>query len=205
MTKKINEEYIKMRTDQNILDLITTEGFSRHDIACFRAARDAALRSDYGNIRIGCVLSYKGTIIGSGSNMKKSDPDQRHYNMLYRAFNEPRRFSPKEHSIHAEIAAIKSVPYTKAISINWSKVKAYVYRVSPGKQSFQGLSKPCAACSHALYDKGIKTVYYSDDYGFGKFNFSKEIMDTDKPHNSYHYKSEFELLNDMIEITPTGR
>lgn len=152
-------------TDKQIAMLSKAGGFSKRDQICFRAARDAAMFSDFSRAKLGCVIYYKGSIIGSGCNSQKTDPIQMKYNS-YREFNNPEQYSPHKHGIHAEIAAIKSVK--KSNEVKWSKAKLYVFRVGANLNNCQGLAKPCPACSHFIQDKGIKTIFYTDAEGFTK-------------------------------------
>lgn len=153
--------------------LLKRDGFNRRDIMAFSAAYAMATASEFSGQRVGCVLVYGNNIIGSGTNKLKSDPIQHKYNR-YRDFHNLTHTSsfPKNHdAIHAEMSAIKSVPYNVAQNINWNKVKAYVYRIAPGLKYGQGLARPCPACQHALVDMGITDVYYSTDYGFAHETF----------------------------------
>ena len=139
--------------------------FKKSDYRWFEAARKEALQSDFENIHIGCVLVYHGHVIGSGHNTNKTCPQQKQYNS-YRKFRKNPNGKPINHSTHAEIAAIKSVPYPIEQNIDWSNVKLYVFRISKGKSLGQGMSRPCPSCMKALKDKGIKKIYYSTDEGF---------------------------------------
>lgn len=142
----------------------------KRDYHWFEMARQQAINSDFGSIRLGCVVVYQGRIIGRGYNTSKTDPIQKEYNQKYRSFKKSSK--PAHHSLHAEIAAIKSVPRSVDVSIDWSRVKVYIYRICPGKPLHQGLSKPCPACYNFMKDKGIRHIYFTEDDGFGY----KEIM-----------------------------
>lgn len=185
------EQHRKMINDL-IKRVARNEGFSKSETKCFQLAHDIALQSDFDNQKIGCVLYYKGEIIGSGCNMIKTDPDQKEYNLKYRDFVKRPRFSANEHAVHAEVAALKSVPYTKGQNIMWGKVKAFVYRVAPGLPQEMGLAKPCNACAHYLFDRGINQVYYSDRYGFSKIVYDYDLMMMDKPHLNLVYDGYFQ-------------
>ena len=127
-------------------------------------ARQQALRSQFDRFHLGCVITYKGRVIGKGSNSDKTDPLQKRYNKE-RKFNKCGT-QPVKHSVHAEIAALKSIPYPIQKNINWSKVKIYIFRISNGKPLSQGCSRPCKGCLKALRDKGIQNIYYTTDDGF---------------------------------------
>lgn len=148
-----------------MLRLVRASGMVKHDADAFYAAYEQALESDFGNYRIGCVIVYGNQIVGRGCNCTKTDPSQKMYNLRHRHFV-PSEYSNREHSLHAEMAALKSIPYTVAQKINWKKAKAYVYRIAPGLPMGQGVAAPCCACAHALADMGVRKVYFSTDYGF---------------------------------------
>lgn len=134
------------------------------DYRYFEEAHKLALTSEYPCFKIGCVLVYKNKVIGSGVNASKTCPDQKFYNRKYRNFRVGTK--PPMDMIHAEIAALRSVPYNVAQEVNWSKVKVYTYRISPGKPSGHGLSRCCPGCLHALKDKGVRKLFYTTDDGF---------------------------------------
>lgn len=134
------------------------------DMRAFDEARKVAEMSDYPGFKIGCVLYYKGHIIGRGCNTNKTNPTQKRYNR-YRKFNKSPK--PVRHSSHAEVQAVRSVQYTVAQEIDWKKVKCYTYRISPGRTSGHGLSKPCESCEHLLKDLGVREFFYTLDDGYG--------------------------------------
>lgn len=139
--------------------------FKNFDLRMFEKAHIEAERSEYDRFRVGCVIAYKKHIIGSGRNGNKSNPMQKEYNRKYRHFNNTNGEYIHD-AVHAEIAAIQSIPYTVGIEVDWSKVYIYVYRICPGKSNGYGNAKPCAACMAAIRELGIKNVYYTDDDGF---------------------------------------
>lgn len=139
---------------------------NKKDYRFFEIARQEALKSDFDRFHIGCVIVYKGHIIGRGSNSDKTHPLQKKYNKE-RKFNKSGS-KPIKHSVHAEIAALSSIPYPIQESIDWNKVKLYTYRICSGKPLGQGLSRCCDACLAALRDKGIKHIYYSTTDGFAR-------------------------------------
>lgn len=143
--------------------------FSKFDKQMFKAARKVAETSDFSTFHMGCVIVYKKHIIGAASNSDKTHPMQAAYNK-YRNFNKTK--NGIKHSVHAEIAAINSIPYTIGKEIeDWSKVKVYIYRISPGHESKKGLSRPCAACRAALRDAKIQHIYYTTDEGYAYERF----------------------------------
>lgn len=143
-------------------------GISKFDKRMFAAARKIAKTSDFKNFHTGCVIVYKKRIIGIGANSDKTHPMQAQYNK-FRHFNKTK--NGIKHSVHAEIAAINSISYVMGRDIDWTKVKLYIYRICPGHESGQGLSKSCPACQAAIQDLGIKHVYYTTDDGFAYEEF----------------------------------
>ena len=156
-----------------IKKLARKSGMARHDAAAFYFAYEAAQQSTFGGFAIGCVIVYGGKIVGAGANTTKSDPLQKQYNLKYRHFVDA-QYCNREHSIHAEMAAIKSIPYTVRIKTDWGKAEAYIFRISPGHPHGQGLAAPCCACAHALADLGVRKIKFSTEYGF-----ATSILDED--------------------------
>lgn len=130
----------------------------------FEAAYAEAEKSTFDHFKIGCVITYKNKIIGSGYNDDKTHPLQQRYNELYRDFNTNNGNFVK-HSIHAEISAISSIPYVVGKEADFNKAKIFVYRICPGKPRGYGNAKPCEACIHAIADMGIRDVFFTDDDG----------------------------------------
>lgn len=153
------------RAYDRIVKLARACGLARHDADAFYAAYELAMSSEYEDCRVGCVITVGNQIIGRGCNSTKSDPTQKAYNLRHREFTVG-PYSNREHSRHAEMAALKSISYPVAKSLNWNKTKAYVFRVAPGLPLGQGMSAPCCACAHALADAGVRKVFFSTEYGF---------------------------------------
>lgn len=146
--------------------LARTGGLNGRDIEAFTAAYEAALGSDYDTIKVGAVIMYRGRIVGTGCNMLRSDPHQHEYNR-FRTFSYNSPSTPvNADSVHAEIAAIKSVPYTVAHSMRWHQARIYVYRVAPGLPLGQGMARPCDACMEAIRRLGIRHIAYTTSDGF---------------------------------------
>jgi deoxycytidylate deaminase len=139
------------------------EVIKRSDLRYFDMAREVAENSDFGAIKIGCVLVYQGKILAVGHNSRKTSPAQKRYNR-YRQFNKGTK--PIQHSNHAELAAIKSVQYTVAQDIDWKRVKMFIYRIAPGLPNGMGCAKPCPGCMRLIKDTGIQDIYYSDNDGY---------------------------------------
>ena len=137
----------------------------KSDYRWFNEARKEAEQSDFNNVHVGCVIVYKGHVIGQGHNTNKSCPEQKQYNK-YRNFNPNPKGKPIIHSTHAEISAIKSIPYPVKQSIYWKDVSIYIYRICVGKDLGYGLSRPCEGCMNAIKDFGIHNIYYTTNDGF---------------------------------------
>ena len=134
--------------------------FTNFDIKMFEKAREIAETSDFLHFHVGCVITYKRHLIGQGSNSSKTRPQQKFYNKKYRNFSR-KDGKPCVHAVHAEIAALNSIPYPVAQQINWREVHVYTYRISNGRRTGRGLSKSCPACEGALRDRGIRHFYYT--------------------------------------------
>lgn len=146
----------------------------KSDIRYFDFAAKEAARSSFPRFHVGCVVVYKGHVIGSAHNTEKPDPVQKRYNR-YRKFNNTDSVKPVNHAAHAEIKALKNIPYPIAQKVDWKKVKVYVVRLAPGLPRGIGLSRPCAGCLNYIKDLGIREVYYSTELGYA----GERIMDND--------------------------
>ena len=94
-------------------------------------------------------------------------PVQKRYNKRYRHFNNDNGKMICD-SMHAEIAALQSIPEQQLLSIkNWSKVSVYVCRIATGLKDRYGCAKPCEACMNCLIDYGITNIYFTDWGGYG--------------------------------------
>lgn len=138
----------------------------KSDLKFFDLARDVAKESDFPRFHIGCVLVYQGRVLSMAHNTEKSDPIQKKYNR-YRHFNHTTK-GCVNHSGHAEMMALKKVPYPIAQQVDWKKVKCYTYRISPGLYYGFGMSRPCIACMTAMRERGIRDFYYTTDMGFAR-------------------------------------
>lgn len=144
-----------------------TKGYDllkKKDYRYFQMAKEQAEKSDYNNIHVGCVIVYKNHIIGAGHNSSKSHTRQKRANR-YRDFDFGGA-KPIVHSVHAEIAALNSIPYPVSQNICWRDVKIYVYRICPGKPLKQGMARPCTGCMSELKKLGIKNYFYSTESGY---------------------------------------
>lgn len=155
-------DIISSTIDESIHDWIKQSDVPTYSEKWFLQARDEALLSNFHTAKVGCVITYKNHVIGKGHNQRKTDPYQKKYNQEYRKWTLAKAFGATAgHTIHAEIAALKSIPYPIARQIMWKRVQVYVYRVGIGLEGFSGLALPCQACAHALQDMGIRNVYYT--------------------------------------------
>lgn len=166
--ERYKEKVLKLRNAREydkIHELARACGMTGRDADAFYVAYTMALDGGVGNFLLGCVITCGNQIVGKGCNTEKTNPTQKTYNLRYRNFEEG-FYSNREHSIHAEMSALRSISYPVARQMNWSKAKAYVYRIAPGLPLRQGNAAPCEACAHALADAGIKKVYFSTETGF---------------------------------------
>lgn len=127
----------------------------------FEAARKCAEQSDYNgasSAKIGAVAVFRRTIIARGHNQNKTHPLQQRYN-IYRYDVNGDHYYPSK--MHAEIELISKIRY---LDINFSEVEIYVYRETKGGR--KALARPCAACTKALRDLGIKKVCYTTNDGY---------------------------------------
>lgn len=138
--------------------------FSKHDMKMFDLARKAALESTYEPFKLGTVMSYKGKVLATGHNSRKTNPTQKKYNRKYRTFRE--NGQPIHDYLHAEIDCLLNIPKCIDVNLDYSKVKVYTYRICNGKRFNFGLARSCPACLHALRDKGIQHFYYTGDDSF---------------------------------------
>lgn len=132
----------------------------------FEAARRCAEQSDYNgasSAKIGAVAVFRRTIIARGHNQNKTHPLQQRYN-IYRYDVNGDHYYPSK--MHAEIELISKIRY---LDINFSEVEIYVYRETKGGR--KALARPCAACTKALRDLGIKKVFYTTNDGYCEERF----------------------------------
>jgi len=137
---------------------------TKFDYKMFDKARQIAETSNFESFHLGCVIVYKHKIIASASNSTKTHPMQKKYNRKYRKFKYGEK--PIIDSLHAEIAALSSIPYPVAKQIQWKDVSVYVYRICKGKPLGHGMARPCKACRNALKDMGIGHLYYTGEDSF---------------------------------------
>lgn len=138
--------------------------FTKTDYKMFDLAHRAAEQSDFGPFKLGAVIAYKGQVISTGFNQRKSHPMQKKYNRKYRHFKKGKK-GPTD-SLHAEMDSILNIPRSVMYNIDITKCHIYIYRICKGKPLGYGDAFCCEACRHALMDLGIKHVYYTTDHGF---------------------------------------
>lgn len=106
-----------------------------------------AKQSDVDVHKIGCALTdKKDNLISFGFNKMKTHPKQAEFAL--------RIGLPNKIFLHAEISALircgDKIPY-----------RAYVARVR--KSGTLGLAKPCSICTAALYEAGVKEIFYTEN------------------------------------------
>lgn len=107
------------------------------------------------DVKMGCVITYKGKIISESCNQFKTHPLQAEYDVEREDFEEGH---PHAHSLHAESAALLKI---KDLDLKWNKVEIYISR--PLKCRPYGLAKPCKACEKLIKDMGIRKIHYTSD------------------------------------------
>lgn len=132
----------------------------------FEAAKEYSKNSTYegaGNVSLGAVAVFRGTIIAKGCNQNKTHSLQQRYNK-YRYNTSQKRYCPCK--IHAEIDIIAKIRH---LDIDFSKVSIYIYRET--RDGRTAMARPCAACQKALQDLEIKKVFYTTNKGFCEEHF----------------------------------
>lgn len=129
----------------------------------FANARLLAESSDFDgtkkNVKIGCVLVYKNSIVATGYNTAKEHPTQQFYNQ-FREFDDTGE-KPVRNTLHAEMSTMLRARY---LNIDFNKCNLFVYRLK-GDGTI-GLAKPCGACEKFARELGIKNVYYTTEGGW---------------------------------------
>jgi deoxycytidylate deaminase len=104
---------------------------------------------------VGCVIVYKNKVIAVGWNTSKEHPLQKEYNRE-RDFN----VDSCKNSLHAEMYALIRCNYA---DVEWSRASIFIYReLADGSMA---MAKPCKACTKAIKDRGIKTIFYTTENG----------------------------------------
>ena len=119
-------------------------------------AKSVSLTSDFSKQKIGCVITYKGSIISVACNSEKTHTMQMRFNR-FRNLGGDNIIC----KVHAELAALSKIRY---LDIDWGKVVLYNSREF--KNGKNALSRPCSGCMEAIRQRGIKTVVYTTDDGY---------------------------------------
>lgn len=115
-------------------------------------AISASRQSTHDRIKIGCVITTnRGEYLSEGFNKAKSHPLQAKYN------NRVNRIAPSQF-IHAEMDAVSKLP-----SDAGDGLIAYVGRLDCNGE--YAMCRPCKACTAALLDRGVQTVFYTEADG----------------------------------------
>lgn len=166
---QIGLTYIMHRSAHHgdISALARRAGFNARDIMALTAAARIAQEGNYPQ-HVGAVIVCRGEVVGIGHNDNKTDPNQKQYNRMYRKNFHCIDYHPHLDGIHAEISALKSIPWNLAHDMRWNKATLYIVRIAPGLRTGFGLARPCQACMHAIMDAGIRHIVYTTDDGIAR-------------------------------------
>lgn len=129
-----------------------------HMMAAAKAASTSADYTGANAVKIGCVVTYKGTILAKGANHDRTHPTQERFN-VHRYKDSGNRYLPSK--VHAECAALTKIKY---LDIDFSRVTLFIYR---GFQNGSpAMARPCAACRAYIQSLGIKHIWYTTDSGY---------------------------------------
>lgn len=153
---------------------------TKKDARGLRLALAEAMKSAL-PFHVGCVLINKNrSILSRGYNSNKTNPIQQRYDLAFRDFRPCNgRCNSNAHSLHAEMSALMNISKADFEATDFSNVTAYVVRLAEGLPMGQGLALPCGACSHALFDAGIRRVVASTDSGFVTVVYDEQSMTSD--------------------------
>lgn len=132
-----------------------------NDSHLFKIAKNVSENANYTgctDVKIGCIVTYKGTILAKGFNTDKTHTRQSYYNKWRYTNNNTKYFPCKG---HAELMALNKIKY---LDIDFSKVHVYTYRER--KNGELGLARPCPSCMALIKDMGVKNIHYTTDCGF---------------------------------------
>lgn len=138
------------------------------DAHLFKLAKEESKKADYcgcaGNVAIGSVIVYHGSVLARGHNSNKTHSQQAKFNK-WRYKNEGNKYLPSK--LHSELMALNKIKY---LDIDFSKVHLYIYRQY--KDGTLALSKPCPSCEAAIREMGIRHVHYT---GSGSYIYEKYV------------------------------
>ena len=117
-------------------------------------AKKFSLMSDFGRVKLGAVIIYKGRIVSYGYNTTKGNPIQYRYNK----YNNMYYWAAMQ---HAEIMALNKIKFS-----NYNKKKLSIFVFRQYKNGDWAIAKPCKACERAIKDFGIENVYYTRNKGY---------------------------------------
>ena len=132
-----------------------------NDTHLFKIAKEVSKSANYNgcnDVKIGCVVTYKGSILAKGFNTDKTHTKQNYYNK-WRYKNTGNKYLPSKG--HAELCALTKIQY---LDIDFTKVHIYTYRELKNGQI--ALARPCPSCMAMIKDMGIKNIHYTTDCGF---------------------------------------
>lgn len=131
----------------------------RHYLELAAECAKAATYSGPSKVKLGCIAVYHGTILAKGCNSDKTHTTQAKYNYLRYDASLLGKYCPSK--AHAEISVLQKIKY---LDIDFSKVTLFIYREF--KDGTPAIAKPCASCTAAARELGIRTLVYTTDGGY---------------------------------------
>ena len=131
-----------------------------NDSHLFKIAREVSKKADYTgccDVKIGCVITYKGAILAKGYNTDKTHTKQEYYNK-WRYKDCGNKYLPSKS--HAELMALSKIQY---LDIDFSKVHIYTYREF--KNGKRAMSRCCPSCLAAIKAMNIRHIHYTTPDG----------------------------------------
>ena len=128
-----------------------------------RFSEDIESDRPYGKVKMVAFLIHKNKVISFGVNSEKTS----FYQYKFRLRSEVNNADFIYDKTHAEIAAIKKIHPSFD---DWEHVELFV--CSKKKDGSFRLARPCPICEKAIREKGIRKVYYTNNYnGITKEDF----------------------------------